>query len=151
MTKDQHFIALENMYLAAPISELYHPSIEISDSEATIEIEVSERFFHSAGGLHGSVYFKMLDDAAFFAANSLEREVFVLTTSFTTYLTRPVSSGTLRSVGRVVNRVPVLGPRRQGHHHGVAGLAPDIGHAQRVESRHSGSLFSAFPGQMHLK
>lgn len=104
MTKDQHFVALQNMYLAAPISELYGPTIEISDSEATIEIAVSERFFHAAGALHGSVYFKMLDDAAFFAANSLEREVFVLTTSFTTYLTRPVSSGTLRSVGRVVNR-----------------------------------------------
>ncbi len=104
MTKDQHFIALQNMYLAAPISELYRPSIEILDSEATIEIEVSEQFFHSFGALHGSVYFKMLDDAAFFAANSLERDVFVLTTSFTTYLTRPVSSGTIRSVGRVVNR-----------------------------------------------
>ena len=104
MTKDPHFTALENMYLAAPISDLYHPSIEISDSEATIKIEVSEQFFHSAGGLHGSVYFKLLDDAAFFAANSLERDVFVLTTSFTTYLTRPVSSGTLRSVGLVVNR-----------------------------------------------
>ena len=104
MTKDPHFIALQNLYLAAPISELYHPTIEISDSEATIEIEVSDRFFHSAGGLHGSVYFKMLDDAAFFAANSLERDVFVLTTAFTTYLTRPVSSGTIRSVGRLVNR-----------------------------------------------
>jgi uncharacterized protein (TIGR00369 family) len=104
MTKDQHFVALQNMYLAAPISELYRPSIEISDSEARIEIEVSEQFFHAAGALHGSVYFKMLDDAAFFAANSLERDVFVLTTSFTTYLTRPVSSGRLRSVGRVVNR-----------------------------------------------
>jgi uncharacterized protein (TIGR00369 family) len=102
--KDQHFVALQNMYLAAPISELYDPRIEIVDSEATIEIEVSEQFFHSAGALHGSVYFKMLDDAAFFAANSLEREVFVLTTSFTTYLTRPVSAGTIRSVGRVVNR-----------------------------------------------
>ena len=99
MTKDQHFVALQNMCLAAPISELYHPSIEISDSEATIEIEVSEQFFHAAGALHSSVYFKMLDDAAFFAANSLERDVFVPTTSFTTYLTRPVSSGTLRSLG----------------------------------------------------
>ena len=104
MTKDRHFLALQNMYLAAPINEFYRPSIEVSDSEATIEIEVSEQFFHSAGAVHGSVYFKMLDDAAFFAANSLEREVFVLTTSFTTYLTRPISSGTLRSVGRVVNR-----------------------------------------------
>ena len=74
------------------------------DSEATIEIEVSQQLFHSAGALHGSVYFKLLDDSAFFAANSLERDVFVLTTSFTTYLTRPVSSGTIRAVGRVVNR-----------------------------------------------
>jgi acyl-coenzyme A thioesterase PaaI-like protein len=45
----------------------------------------------------------MLDDAAFFAANSLEGDVFVLTTSFTTYLTRPVSLGIIRSVGHVVN------------------------------------------------
>ena len=29
MTKDQHFIGLENLYLAAPITEIYHPSIEI--------------------------------------------------------------------------------------------------------------------------
>ncbi len=104
MTKDPHFTSLENLYLAAPITEIYHPSIEILDSEATIEIEVSEQLFHSAGALHGSVYFKLLDDSAFFATNSLERDVFVLTTSFTTYLTRPVSSGTIRAVGRVVNR-----------------------------------------------
>jgi uncharacterized protein (TIGR00369 family) len=104
MAKDLHFVALQNMYLAAPINEFYRPSIEVCDSEATIEIDVSEKFFHSAGSVHGSVYFKMLDDAAFFAASSLEREVFVLTTSFTTYLTRPITAGTLRSVGRVVNR-----------------------------------------------
>lgn len=46
----------------------------------------------------------MLDDAAFFATNSLESEVFVFTTSFTIYLTRPVSSGKLPLVGQVVNR-----------------------------------------------
>jgi len=104
MTNDPHFIALQNMYLAAPINAFYRPAIQVSDGEATIQIDVSEKLFHSAGAVHGSVYFKMLDDAAFFAANSLEREVFVLTTSFTTYLTRPISSGMLRSVGRVVNR-----------------------------------------------
>jgi len=68
------------------------------------KIEISEKYYHAAEAVHGSVYFKMLDDAAFFAANSLEAEVLVLTTSFTTYLTRPVSSGIIRSVGRVVNR-----------------------------------------------
>ena len=104
MTRDPHFQALENMYLNAPINAFYEPRIEVSDAEARVEIEVSEKLFHSAEAVHGSVYFKMLDDAAFFAASALEKEVFVLTTSFTTYLTRPVSSGLLRSVGRVVNQ-----------------------------------------------
>ena len=104
MPKDPHYLALERMYLSAPINAFYQPRIEIADAEATIEIDIEQKLFHAAGAVHGSVYFKILDDATFFAANSLEREVFVLTTSFTTYLTRPISSGTLRAVGRVVNR-----------------------------------------------
>jgi len=104
MNQEEHFHCLESMYAAAPINEFYKPTMEVKEGEATIEIDISEKHHHSAGGVHGSVYFKMLDDAAFFAANSLESEFFVLTTAFTTYLTRPVSSGKLRSVGRVVNR-----------------------------------------------
>lgn len=102
MEQQEHFRRLERMYGAAPINAIYEPRIEVREGEAEIEIELSEKFHHAAGAVHGSVYFKMLDDAAFFAANSLERRVFVLTVSFTTYLTRPVVSGTLRSVGRVV-------------------------------------------------
>jgi uncharacterized protein (TIGR00369 family) len=92
------------MYLVAPINEFYRPSIVVTDAGASIHLEVRNDLFHSFGAVHGSVYFKMLDDAAFFAANSLERDLVVVTTSFTTYLTRPVSSGVVRSVGRVVNR-----------------------------------------------
>jgi uncharacterized protein (TIGR00369 family) len=92
------------MYLAAPINQIYLPRIEIGDGTSTIEIEVSERYHHAAQAVHGSVYFKLLDDAAFFAANSLERELFVLTTSFTIYLIRPVTTGTMRAEGRVVDR-----------------------------------------------
>ena len=103
MSKTQHFSALEKMYLAAPINRIYKPTIVISAGRSEIEIELNEGYFHATGAVHGSVYFKMLDDAAFFAANSLEREVFVLTASFTTYLTRPVASGIIRSVGSVVN------------------------------------------------
>lgn len=103
VTEDQHFAALRNMYLDGPINQIFHPRIEVRESEATIEMEVSERFFHAARAVHGSVYFKMLDDAAFFAANSLERERFVVTASFTTYFTKPVTSGTLRSVGKVAS------------------------------------------------
>ena len=101
---DAHFSGLERMYVAAPINDFYQPTITVSEGEASIEIEIGERFFHAAGAIHGSVTWKMLDDAAFFAAASTVDDVFVLTTSFTSYLTRPVSEGELRSLGRIVNR-----------------------------------------------
>ena len=104
MSKQDHYRKLESMYAAAPINDFFLPKMTVSEGKAIIEIELTEKLHHAAGGVHGSVYFKMLDDAAFFAANSLELEVFVLTTSFTTYLTRPVSNGKMISVGQVVNR-----------------------------------------------
>ncbi len=100
----QHLKALKSMYAAAPVNQLYQPTIEVSEGHAIIEIELTSQFHHSAGAVHGSVYFKLLDDAAFFAAQSFENEFFVLTTSFTTYLTRPVSLGKLKAIGKVVNR-----------------------------------------------
>ena len=103
MSDLDHFRALENMYRAAPINAIFKPRIHIDERKAEISIEVSPALFHSAGAVHGSVYFKMLDDAAFFAASSIVPRTFVLTTSFTTYLTRPVSAGRIRSVGKVVN------------------------------------------------
>jgi uncharacterized protein (TIGR00369 family) len=103
MTNEDHYRSLENMYDIAPINKFYKPIMRVSEGEAEIEIEVEEKYFHVAGAVHGSVYFKMLDDAAFFASNSLEPEVFVLTVTFTTYLTRPVSLGKLKSRGKVVN------------------------------------------------
>jgi uncharacterized protein (TIGR00369 family) len=65
---------------------------------------VKPDFFHAAHAVHSSVYFKALDDAAFFAVSSLFTDVFVLTASFNIYLTRPVTEGVLRASGRVVHR-----------------------------------------------
>jgi len=104
MPHKNHYEKLVAMYAAGPINQLYNPTMTVGEGKASIEIELSDRYHHSAGGVHGSVYFKMLDDAAFFAANSLEEEFFVLTTSFTTYITRPVSSGKMRALGKVVNK-----------------------------------------------
>ena len=104
MTNQLHYTSLENMYLAAPINQYYQPTIQVSEGQAKIMIDLKESMHHSAGMVHGSVYFKMLDDAAFFAANSLEDEFFVLTSSFTTYLTRPITLGSFTSIGNVVNR-----------------------------------------------
>ena len=104
MSKGEHYRKLERMYLAAPINEFYLPSISISKGKAEIQTDVRSDFFHAAGSLHGSVYFKLLDDAAFFAVNSLEDEYFVLTVSFNIYLTRPVFKGLLVAKGQVITR-----------------------------------------------
>ena len=104
MDHQLHYRKLENMYQSAPINEFYHPRMVVSEGASAIEIDIFKKHYHAAGAVHGSVYFKMLDDAAYFAANSLEFDVYVLTTSFTTYLTKPVSSGIIKAVGKVVNQ-----------------------------------------------
>lgn len=104
----EHYRKLERMYLAAPVNELYHPAIAISEGRATVEFEVREQFFHAAHALHGSVYFKALDDSAFFAAASMVPDRFVVTVSFTVYLTRPVTGGQLRAEGQVTSQTTNL-------------------------------------------
>ena len=100
----KHLRALENMYKSAPINKFFNPKIKIYMGKSNIEMKVLKEFYHSAKSMHGSVYFKMLDDAAFFAANSFEDTFFVVTTSFTTYITRPVTNGIIYSKGKVVNK-----------------------------------------------
>jgi len=80
----------------------------VSDREATLTLTVRPEFFHAAGAAHGVVYFKALDDVTFFAAQSVEDRFFVVTVSFTIYFLRPVSSGVIRAVGRLVHESPRL-------------------------------------------
>jgi uncharacterized protein (TIGR00369 family) len=93
------------MYLAAPINKVDQPLINISEGKAEIEMAVIEDFFHAANALHGSVYFKMLDDAAFFAALSVIDDVFILTVSFQTQLLRPINSGKLIAKGELLKNL----------------------------------------------
>ncbi len=103
MSREEHYRRLERAYLAAPTNAYYGPSIRVGDGSAEIVIPVRPEFYHAAGAVHGSVCFKALDDAAFFAANSLVHDVFVLTASFNLYLLRPIVAGELRATGRVVS------------------------------------------------
>ena len=104
MPADDHYRKLERAYHAAPINEYYRPRLTVCEGRAELVIPVRPEFFHAAGAVHGSVYFKALDDAAFFAANSLVEDVFVLTASFNLYFTRPISEGEIRATGRVIHR-----------------------------------------------
>jgi uncharacterized protein (TIGR00369 family) len=100
---EAHFEKLEKMYLAAPCNDYYEPGIKIAEGTAEIVIPVREDFFHAAGAVHGSVYFKALDDSAYFAVNSVVQDVFVLTTNLNTYLSRPISEGLMVARGRLVS------------------------------------------------
>jgi uncharacterized protein (TIGR00369 family) len=50
---------------------------------------------------HGSVYFKLLDDAAYFACQSIIHDNFIVTTAFNTQLLRPITKGKLYAEGVV--------------------------------------------------
>jgi uncharacterized protein (TIGR00369 family) len=103
MTDSDHHRKLERMYNAAPISRWQGATIEIGDGRSEVRIPVRPELYHSGNAVHGSMYFRALDDAAFFAVNSRVREVFVLTVSFTIHLTRPITSGELRATGRLLH------------------------------------------------
>jgi len=99
-----HHRALESLYAAAPINRLFESRLEITGPGASrITFELGERYYHAAGAVHGTAYFKMLDDAAFYAANSLVTDRFLLTTAFNLLFTRPLREGPVTAEGRWVS------------------------------------------------
>jgi uncharacterized protein (TIGR00369 family) len=100
---EEHCRKLEHLYRAAPVSRWYGASIRVRDGEAEVSIPIRPEFYHAAHAVHGSVYFRALDDAAFFAVNSRVRDVLVVTVGFSVYFTNPVSEGELLATGRLVH------------------------------------------------
>ncbi|MGZ8997435.1 MAG: PaaI family thioesterase [Allosphingosinicella sp.] len=99
-----HFRGLEALYRAAPINALFRSTIEIKEpGVARIRFDVERESFHAAGAAHGTVYFKMMDDAAFYACNSLVTDRFLLTTAFNLVFTRPIKSGPVIAEGRWIS------------------------------------------------
>src|SRR5215212_6494244 len=91
---DIHFRALEALYASAPVNRLFSSHLTIpAPGRSVIEFDVGEELHHAAGAAHGTVYFKMLDDAAFYAANSLVSDRFLLTTAFNLHFTKPIRTG----------------------------------------------------------
>lgn len=101
---EQHYRALERLYVSAPINRKFDSHLEIAgEGLSRIRFNVTEEDYHAAGAAHGTIYFKMLDDAAFYAANTLATDRFLLTTSFNLHFTKPVRSGAVIAEGRWVS------------------------------------------------
>lgn len=101
--RNDHYRRLEKMYLAAPCNDVYRPEITIREGEAEVSFDVGPHLHHAGRAAHGSSYFKAMDDAAFFAVNSLVEDVFVLTVAFDVHLLRPIAEGRMIASGQVVN------------------------------------------------
>ena len=96
-----HWRALESLYRRAPINALFQSSLEIPEEGfARIRFEIAPQLFHAAGAALGTVYFKMMDDAAFYACNSLVTDRFLLTTAFNLNFTKPLREGPVVAEGR---------------------------------------------------
>lgn len=103
MVDEEHLRALEEMYLSAPCNDYYDPTITIREGRAEVVVPVRRKQYHPGGAVHGTAYFKVLDDSAYFASQSLVTDAFLLTTEYELELKRPVSEGVLRGRGEVVD------------------------------------------------
>lgn len=100
---NEHFRKLERLYVGAPINALYKPVIAISEKQAEISIDIKPEYLHAAQALHGAIYFKMLDDATIFAANSMVEDFLLVTINFNIHFLRPVSSGKIKAIGKLTS------------------------------------------------
>lgn len=100
----QHYRKLENMYLSAPLNQVVYKNVKINITQYQTVIEqlCENKFFHAAQSLHGSVYFKLLDDAAYFAASALITDCFLYTVNFQIQIVRPVKTGMLHAEGKII-------------------------------------------------
>lgn len=92
------------MFHGAPINAELAPQLTVGDGTATVRQLVRPAMCHAGGAAHGAMLFKLLDDAAYFAAASQVREVFLVTVSFHVTFLRPASDGELTATGRLVHR-----------------------------------------------
>ena len=102
--EDAHLRALETLYASAPVNGLFASQLLLPGAgRSEISFTVDPNSFHAAGAAHGTLYFKMLDDAAFYAANSLVSDRFLLTTAFNLHFTKAMKAGPARAEGRWIS------------------------------------------------
>ena len=70
--KSDHYRRLERMYLSAPFNEIFRPELTISEGEAEVSFDAGRHLHHAGNAVHGSTYFKALDDAAIKVADIIE-------------------------------------------------------------------------------
>ncbi|MDH3942727.1 MAG: PaaI family thioesterase [Anaerolineae bacterium] len=102
ISEEEHLERLRKVYLQARTNQYYQPDISLAPGKAEVSLTVRDDFHHGFDAVHGSVYFKLLDDAAYFAAQTKARHVYLVTSSFHIQFLRPISQGQMRAEGELV-------------------------------------------------
>lgn len=104
MSDESHYRNLETLFQSAPLNQgIFKGSdLEVEFERATLRLAIGNQYFHAAEAMHGAIYFKLLDDSAYFAAASIENTYFLLTKSYTIHFRRPVMEDTLTAIGKVI-------------------------------------------------
>jgi uncharacterized protein (TIGR00369 family) len=103
MTEILHKSALKHMFDHAPINRfLQGLDLHWDGNSAVASAKVREDFLHAGGTLHGALYMKLLDDAAYFTAALENTSHFILTADFQIRFLRPVQQGIIQARGCLI-------------------------------------------------
>ncbi len=97
-----HFERLEKMYLSDDRNERDDAGIRIQEGESEIVTPIHRQHFRSDGSLDNTICFKLLDDAASLAVNSVVQDVLVRAESFNVRYAHVTPTGELAARGRLL-------------------------------------------------
>ena len=98
--RSEHYEKLERMYHRAPFNKDLGSTLQVQDGKSTVKASVRVKMHHAGNIMHSAYYFILLDNATFFAANSLVHDTLLLTQSFEIDFLLPVKRGNLTCEGK---------------------------------------------------
>ena len=93
-----------NEYLNHPMHHNMDMKLEFKGGNATLSCAVTPSIINLVGIVHGAIYFKLMDDACFFAALSLNKSKFVATSDFNIHYLKPISEGRITAKASVIQK-----------------------------------------------
>lgn len=98
-----HFERLEGMYLADDRNEQDDVGVRVLEGESEIVTPIDARHIRSDGSLTNSICFRLLDDAASLAVNSVVQDVLVRAEGFNVRYSHVAPTGDLAARGRLLS------------------------------------------------
>jgi len=100
--QELHLEKLENLYLSDQVNKDLDPGVKILEGEAEIHIPVREKVSNTDGSIIGCICYKLMEDAAILALNSIVNDVQVTASNFNIYLSNSIASRELTARAKFI-------------------------------------------------